>query len=198
MMTDGDDDWASDDDDDGSGRNSVEGDDHGGGRRPSRFRAFGTRRGGTSAVVPEGGGAKAKYYRQDLVLKSQRVLAGRTGIMKYSQNIVIDKIGKTNYSVSIDLDDDSSRAGERRRTPATIRPFESLSVHVGLEQDGDDVTIHANGIMKVNRKVVPHLIVFDASGIAGSMAGKGTLWLSAYFEERRKRFRDDERGGDFL
>lgn len=49
--------------------------------------------------------------------------------------------------------------------------------------DGKSVNIYANGIMKVNRKVVPNLIVFDASGIAGSMAGKGTLWMAAYFQE---------------
>ena len=116
--------------------------------------------------------------------------------MTYSQNIVMDKIGEKNDSVSDGL-------RERRRTTTRLRPFESLSVHVGSEQGGDDVSIYANGIMKVNRKVVPHLIVFDASGIAGSMAGKGTLWLSAYFEERRKkRLRrmdgDDERDGNFL
>jgi len=58
---------------------------------------------------------------------------------------------------------------------------------VGLEQNGDDVNIYAGGIMKVNRKVVPNLIVFDASGIAGSMAGKGTLWLAAHFEEKRRK-----------
>jgi hypothetical protein len=34
-------------------------------------------------------------------------------------------------------------------------------------------------------KVVPNLVVFDASGIAGSMAGKGTLWLASFFEQRR-------------
>jgi len=32
---------------------------------------------------------------------------------------------------------------------------------------------------------VPNLVVFDASGIAGSMAGKGTLWLASFFEERK-------------
>ena len=58
---------------------------------------------------------------------------------------------------------------------------------MGLEQNGDDVNRYADGIMKVNRKVVPNLIVFDASGIAGSMAGKGTLWLAAHFEEKRRK-----------
>ena len=40
--------------------------------------------------------------------------------------------------------------------------------------------------MEVNRKVVPNLIVFDASGIAGDQAGKGTLWLAGEFEERKR------------
>ena len=64
-------------------------------------------------------------------------------------------------------------------------PFESLNVYVGLEQRGDDVHIYAAGVFEVNRRVVPNLIVFDASGIAGDMAGKGTLWLSGEFEKRR-------------
>lgn len=45
--------------------------------------------------------------------------------------------------------------------------------------------IYAAGVMQVNRKVVPNLVIFDASGIAGSMAGKGTLWLSSFFDQRR-------------
>ena len=40
--------------------------------------------------------------------------------------------------------------------------------------------------MQVNRRVVPNLVIFDASGIAGDMAGKGTLWLSGHFEQRRQ------------
>jgi hypothetical protein len=63
--------------------------------------------------------------------------------------------------------------------------MESLSVYVGLQQKGDNVDIYAAGGMQVNRKVVPNLVIFDASGIAGSMAGKGTLWLSSFFDQRR-------------
>ncbi len=33
--------------------------------------------------------------------------------------------------------------------------------------------------------MVPNLVVFDASVIVGSMAGKGTLWLSSFFEQRK-------------
>ena len=36
----------------------------------------------------------------------------------------------------------------------------------------------AAGVFEVNRRVVPNLLIFDASGIAGDMAGKGTLWLA--------------------
>ncbi len=124
---------------------------------------------------------KYPYYRQDLVLRSQRIITSHTGIMKYSQIITIDRIGDHNYSVSIRLDPKMQRNASNT---STTRPFDSLSVHVGLEQDGDDVNIYASGVMKVNRKVVPNLVVFDASGIAGSMAGKGTLWLAAHFEKR--------------
>ncbi len=127
---------------------------------------------------------KYPYYRQDLVLRSQRIITSHTGIMKYSQVITIDQIGDNNYSVSIRLDPKMQRNAS---STSTTRPFDSLSVHVGLEQDGDDVNIYASGVMKVNRKVVPNLVVFDASGIAGSMAGKGTLWLAAHFEERARK-----------
>jgi hypothetical protein len=120
------------------------------------------------------------YYQQDLVLRSQRIIRSHTGVMRYSQTITIDKIGDENYCVSIRLDP------EQQQSNATDRkPFDSLSVYVGLQQKGDDVNIYAAGVMKVNRKVVPNLIVFDASGIAGSMAGKGTLWLASFFEQRR-------------
>lgn len=122
-----------------------------------------------------------KYYQQDLVLRSQRIITSHTGIMKYTQTITIDQIGKENYCVMIRLDPSNPTAATR------CKPFDSLLVHVGLEQNGDDVNIYANGIMKVNRKVVPNLVVFDASGIAGSMAGKGTLWLAAYFEEKKRQ-----------
>jgi hypothetical protein len=120
------------------------------------------------------------YYQQDLVLRSQRIIRSHTGVMRYSQTITIDKIGDENYCVSIRLDP------EQQPSDATDRkPFDSLSVYVGLQQKGDDVNIYAAGVMQVNRKVVPNLIVFDASGIAGSMAGKGTLWLASFFAQRR-------------
>lgn len=121
-----------------------------------------------------------EYYQQDLVLRSQRIIRSHTGVMRYSQTITIDKIGHENYCVSIRLDP------KQQPSDATDRkPFESLSVYVGLQQQGDDVNIYAAGVMQVNRKVVPNLVVFDASGIAGSMAGKGTLWLASFFEQRR-------------
>ena len=52
-------------------------------------------------------------------------------------------------------------------------------MYVGLQQVGPDVRIYAAGVFRVNRRVVPNLVVFDASGIAGDMASKGTLWLAA-------------------
>jgi hypothetical protein len=45
--------------------------------------------------------------------------------------------------------------------------------------------------MKVNRKIVPNLVIFDASGIAGAMAGKGTLWLSKHFQDRSTKIRNN-------
>jgi hypothetical protein len=119
------------------------------------------------------------YYQQDLVLRSQRIIRSHTGVMRYSQTITIDKIGDENYCVSIRLDPD-----EQQSDATASKPFDSLSVYVGLQQKGDDVNIYAAGVMEVNRKVVPNLVVFDASGIAGSMAGKGTLWLASFFEQR--------------
>ena len=105
------------------------------------------------------------------------VLSRTAGPMSYSQTIEIDKIGKKNYCAFVQLDPN---------LPASARkPFESLNVYVGLEQRGDDVHIYAAGIFEVNRRVVPNLLVFDASAIAGDMAGKGTLWLSGEFEKRR-------------
>lgn len=120
-------------------------------------------------------------YQQDLVLKSQRVITSHTGIMRYSQTISIDKIGEHDYTVLVRLDPDQQTNATSRK-----KPFESLSVYVGLQQKGNDVHIYAAGVMEVNRKVVPNLLVFDASGIAGAMAGKGTLWLASYFNERRE------------
>mmetsp|Transcript_28101 Transcript_28101/g.68433 ORF Transcript_28101/g.68433 Transcript_28101/m.68433 type:complete len:310 (-) Transcript_28101:33-962(-) len=117
-------------------------------------------------------------YRQDLVLKSQRVIRSHTGIMRYCQSVTIDKIGQDKYSVLVNLD-------PHQQGGTAKRPFESLSVYVGLQQAGKNVNIYAAGVMKVNRNVVPNLLIFDASGIAGSMAGKGTLWLAGHFEQRR-------------
>jgi hypothetical protein len=122
------------------------------------------------------------YYLQDLVLRSQRVIWGYTGIMRYSQKIIIDKIGHDDYAVLVHLDDD-----KKEDTITTEKkPFDSLSVYVNVLQRGDDVDIYAAGIMKVNRKVVPNLVIFDASGFAGTVAGKATLWLSGFFDHRRR------------
>lgn len=124
-------------------------------------------------------GHLGKCYRQDLVLKSQRIIKSQTGIMRYSQTITIDKIGEKNYTVLVKLDP------KQQSGSTTHKPFDSLNVYVGLEQKDKDVHIYAAGVMKVNRKVVPNLIIFDASGIAGQMAGKGTLWLAGFFEQRQ-------------
>lgn len=123
-----------------------------------------------------------KCYHQDLVLRSQRVIKSQTGVMRYSQRITIDKIGDQNYTVMVQLDPKH----QSKSTTTSKKPFDSLSVYVGLEQRDKDVHIYAAGVMKVNRKVVPNLIIFDASGIAGQMAGKGTLWLAGFFEQQRQ------------
>jgi hypothetical protein len=126
---------------------------------------------------------EAYFYRQDLLLRSQRVIRTHTGPMKYQQTIDIDKIGRDNYSVLVRLNKkDSSPI-----TASAKKPFESLQVYVGLEQMGKDVKIYAAGVFEVNREVVPKILVFDASGFAGSLAGKGTLWLAGYFEETSRR-----------
>ena len=115
-------------------------------------------------------------YRQEMVLKPQRVLTGKTTVMRYTQMIRVDKIGD-GYNAFVELDANA-------RTNTKQRPFDILAVNVGLEQVGKDVHIYAAGLMRVNRNIVPNLIVFDASGIAGAMAGKGTLWLSSHFTRR--------------
>lgn len=120
-----------------------------------------------------------RVYQQDLVLRSQRIIRSHTGVMRYSQTITIDKIGKDNFTVLIYMDPIHQTYATKKK------PFESLSVYVSLKQNGENVDIYAAGVMEVNRKVVPNFVVFDASGIAGQMAGKGTLWLGAFFEERR-------------
>ena len=132
-----------------------------------------------------------KYYQQDLVLRSQRIIRSHTGIMKYSQIITIDKVGRDGYVVLVHLDPEKQNASATAK-----KPFDSLSVYVGLEQMGDDAHIYAAGVMKVNRKVVPNLVVFDASGIAGGMAGKATLWLAGYFDQRKSRLMLSERIND--
>ena len=121
-------------------------------------------------------GEEGCYYQQDIELHSVRVIRTRTGPMRYSQQIHVDKVGAHNYCCFVQLDPG---------LPSTARkPFESLGVYVGLQQEGEDVKIYAAGVFEVNRRVVPNLLVFDASGIAGDMAGKGTLWLSGHFEQR--------------
>jgi len=135
-------------------------------------------------------------YRQDLLCKSQRVIRSHTGIMRYEQIIEIDKVGHNNYSVLVRLLKDEQKKNQQNDqveyknnaiTKTTAKkPFESLQVYINLEQDGTNVDIYAAGVFEVNRQVVPNLIVFDTSGIAGSIAGKGTLWLAAYFDKRRE------------
>lgn len=124
----------------------------------------------------------AGLYQQDMVLKPQRVLTGKTTIMRYTQKICVDKIGNSNYNAFVELDTKS-------KSNTKLRPFHILKVNVGLEQVGNDVHIYAAGIMKVNRKIVPNLVIFDASGIAGAMAGRGTLWLSKHFQDRSTKIR---------
>ena len=121
------------------------------------------------------------WYSQAMVLKPQRVLSGSTGEMRYTQVIRVDKIGHGDYNAFVQLLDSS------HDTKATmLRPFNVLRVNVNLHQVGSNVEIYAAGLMKVNRKVVPNLVIVDAAGIAGSMAGKGTLWLSSHFRKGRR------------
>ena len=120
------------------------------------------------------------WYKQQMLLKPQRVLTGKTTVMRYTQMIRVDKIGNDGYNAYVELDVNA-------KTNTKQRPFDLLSVNVSLKQVGDDVSIYAAGLMRVNRKIVPNLYVFDASGIAGAMAGKGTLWLSSHFANRSKR-----------
>jgi len=156
------------------------------------------------------------FYQQDLVLKSQRIIRSHTGIMRYSQKITIDQVGgdddddhhqhhhhhqggrKRNgnnqrggrsnhkYCVSVQLMDPVASSRSSRTTTTLRKPFDVLDVYVNLEPSGNNVNIYAAGLMKVNRKVVPNLVVFDASGIAAGMAGKGTLWLAAHFQQQQQ------------
>eukprot|EP00563_Minutocellus_polymorphus_P001746 CAMPEP_0181028204 /NCGR_PEP_ID=MMETSP1070-20121207/4549_1 /TAXON_ID=265543 /ORGANISM="Minutocellus polymorphus, Strain NH13" /LENGTH=260 /DNA_ID=CAMNT_0023105449 /DNA_START=66 /DNA_END=848 /DNA_ORIENTATION=+ len=118
-------------------------------------------------------------YAQKMVLLPQRVLSGMTTEMRYTQKIRVDKIGNYGFNAFVELDAAS-------KTTTKLKPFDILKVNVSLKQVGDDVHIYACGLMRVNRKVVPNLYIFDASGIAGAMAGKGTLWLSSHFANRLK------------
>jgi len=135
------------------------------------------------------------FYLQDLLLKSQRVIRSQTGPMRYQQIIEIDKVGHQNYSILVRLLKNKKNSKRENNHPleeqedlnsaitTTVKkPFESLQVYVGLEQMGSDVKIYAAGVFEVNRDVVPKIIVFDTSGLAGSIAGKGTLWLAGYFK----------------
>ena len=71
-----------------------------------------------------------------------------------------------------------------RKTNTKLRPCGIVAVNVRIQKVGEDVHVYAAGLMRVNRSIVPNLIVFDASGIAGALAGKGTLWLSSHFNNR--------------
>lgn len=131
------------------------------------------------------------YYQQDLCLQSQRVITSHTGPMRYQQIIEIDKVGSGNYSALVRLFKNKKEKSEKNGngaptvTTTAKKPFESLQVYVGLEQVDKNVKIYAAGVFEVNREVVPKIIVFDTSGIAGALAGKGTLWLSGYFGQRQ-------------
>ena len=70
------------------------------------------------AASPERG----RYYRQDIELRSVRVIRSRTGPMSYSQTISVDKVGGRHYCALVRLDPDC---------PATARlPFEAASRHL--------------------------------------------------------------------
>jgi len=118
----------------------------------------------------------AGLYSQEMVLKPQRILTGKTCVMRYTQLVRVDRIGN-GFNAFVELDTTA-------KTNTKQRPFDILAVNVSLERVGEDVHIYAAGLMRVNRSVVPNLIVFDASGLAGAMAGKGTLWLSSHFAQR--------------
>ena len=102
--------------------------------------------------------------------------------MRYTQKVRIDMIGRRAFNCFVQLDPTS-------KTTTKLKPFDKLAVNVSLREVGDDVQIYAAGLMRVNRKIVPNLYIFDASGIAGAMAGKGTLWLSSHFADRQKKKR---------
>ena len=136
------------------------------------------------------------FYLQDLLLKSQRIIRRQTGPMRYQQIIEIDKIGLHDCTILVRLlkkkknskREDNDRLEEHEYLNSAVtttvkKPFESLEVYIRLEQMGSDVKIYTAGVLEVNRRVVPKIIIFDTSGLAGSLAGKGTLWLWGYFEK---------------
>lgn len=145
----------------------------------------------TNGIIPS-------YYHQDLILHSQRVLRGHTGPMKYRQKICIYKIGQNgHYTVSVTMDNNNNKNDATKQTTSTRKkPFEQLYVYVNLQPDttkSNCFQIYAAGLMKVNRQVIPNLLIFDASGIAGNMAGKGTLWLVAYFDQQQRKRQKEEK-----
>lgn len=90
------------------------------------------------------------WYRQDMVLKPQRVLSGSTGEMRYTQVIRVDKIGVGDYNAYVQLlesDRDDAKS-------TTLRPFDILKVNVNLRQVGPNVEIQATGLMKVVSVIV--------------------------------------------
>ena len=85
------------------------------------------------------------WYRQDMVLKPQRVLSGSTGEMRYSQVVRVDKIGQGDYNAFVEL----LECWKGDTKPTSLRPFNVLKVNVNLRQVGRDVEIYATGLMKV-------------------------------------------------
>ena len=85
------------------------------------------------------------WYRQDMILKPQRVLSGSTGEMRYTQVIRVDKIGHGDYNAFVEL----LECGKGSTKPTALRPFSVLKVNVNLRQVGCDVEIYATGLMKV-------------------------------------------------
>ena len=78
------------------------------------------------------------HYVQDLKIHSQRIIRTCTGVMRYSQRISVDKIGRGHCAAFVTLDPE--------QPSSTRKPFEALSVYVGLTQKGDDVQIYAAGV----------------------------------------------------
>ena len=110
-------------------------------------------------------------YRQQMMLKPQCLLTGKTSSMRYTQLIRVDKIDD-NYNAYVELDVSA-------KMNTNQQPFDILAVNVSLKQVGEDVQIYAAGVMHVNCIIIPNFIVFDASGITGAMAGKGIYGFQA-------------------